>query len=322
MRMSGVWFTVCAAAAAVGAAACLAASPGEGAPAAAAPSAAVPSTVASANPAPLLATYQRMSDKLAHNAFGRPMQLDSAETADGLKGDVYAVVDHPIADVSTTLKSASHWCELLLLHINNRRCKTTGETAGAETLTLSVVRSYDQAPESAFELPFAYRVTHSEPDHLEVDMSAPSGPLGTGNYRVALEAVAIDERKTFVHFSYSYDHNMMARLATQAYLATFGSNKVGFTVVGKGAGGEPEYIRGTRGLVERNAMRYFLTLDAYLAERSAPAGQQFERRLRHWFNGAERYAPQLHEVDIETYLALKRDDRERTKSRQQGTGDR
>lgn len=270
-----------------------------------------------------------MGEKLAHNAFGRPLQLDSAETADGLKGDVYAVVDHPITEVSATLKSASHWCELLLLHINNRRCKTTGETtgettgatAGARTLTLSVVRAYDQAPESAFELPFAYRVVHSEADHLEVDMSAPSGPLGTSNYRVSLEAVAIDEHKTFVHFSYSYDHNMMARLATQAYLATFGSDKVGFTIVGKGSGSEPEYIRGTRGLVERNAMRYFLTLDAYLAERAAPPGQQFERRLHHWYNGAERYARQLHEVDIETYLALKRDDRERTRSRQ-GTGDR
>ncbi|CAN5870998.1 hypothetical protein BH11PSE13_BH11PSE13_45930 [soil metagenome] len=303
LRMSSVWVVACALAAAASTTLCLAASPAEGA-ADSAP--ASPPT-----PATLLATYQRMSDKLAHNAFGRPMQLDSAETPDGLKGDVYAVVDHPIADVSATLKSASHWCELLLLHINNRRCQNTGAAAGAETLTLSVVRNYDQAPESAFELPFAYRVVHADADHLEVDLSAPSGPLGTSNYRVALEAVAIDERKTFVHFSYSYDHNMMARLATQAYLATFGSNKVGFTVVGKGSGGEAEYIRGTRGLVERNAMRYFLTLDAYLAERAAPAGQQFERRLRHWYNGSERYPLQLHEVDFETYLALKRDDRER-----------
>lgn len=261
-----------------------------------------------------------MGDKLAHNAFGRPLQLDSAETADGLKGDVYAVVDHPIADVSATLKGSSHWCELLMLHINNRRCVTTGETAGGETLTLSVVRNYDQSPDSAFELPFAYRVVHAEDDHLEVDLSAPSGPLGTSNYRVALEAVAIDEHKTFVHFSYSYDHNMMARLATQAYLATFGSDKIGFTVVGKGASGEPEYIRGTRGLVERNAMRYFLTLDAYLAERAAPAGQQFERRLRYWYRGAEHYAPQLHEVDLETYLALKRDDHERARAKQGASG--
>jgi hypothetical protein len=330
-RICNAWIAACAVGTAAGMTVCLAAAPTEWVPpsTSASTSTSTSTEAAQTGSPPLLATYQRMGEKLAHNAFGRPLQLDSAETADGLKGDVYAVVDHPITEVSATLKSASHWCELLLLHINNRRCKTTGETtgettgatAGARTLTLSVVRAYDQAPESAFELPFAYRVVHSEADHLEVDMSAPSGPLGTSNYRVSLEAVAIDEHKTFVHFSYSYDHNMMARLATQAYLATFGSDKVGFTIVGKGSGSEPENIRGTRGLVERNAMRYFLTLDAYLAERAAPPGQQFERRLHHWYNGAERYARQLHEVDIETYLALKRDDRERTRSRQ-GTGDR
>ena len=321
-RTYHAWIGACVVGAAACTTVCLAAALNEVVPPSVSTPAAASASTAAAQPVPpvLLATYQRMSEKLAHNTFGRPLQLDSAETPDGLKGDVYAVVDHPIADVSATLKSASHWCEMLLLHINNRRCKTTGVTAGAETLTLGVVRAYDQAPESAFELPFVYRVVHSEADHLAVELSAPSGPLGTSNYRVALEAVAIDERKTFVHFSYSYDHNMMARLATQAYLATFGSNKVGFTVVGKGTGGEPEYIRGTRGLVERNAMRYFLTLDAYLSERAAPADQQFERRLRHWYSGAERYAPQLHEVDLETYLALKRDDRDRARSRQ-GTGD-
>lgn len=264
------------------------------------------------SPQALRATYEHMSDKLAHNAFGRPLQLDSAETANGLKGDVYAVLDHPIAEVSAAFRSPAHWCELLLLHVNNRRCRIgKAEGGSGDTLTLSVVRQYDQPLDSAFELPFVYRVVHAETDHLEVDLSAASGPLGTSNYRVELEAVALDERNTFLHFGYSYDHNMMARLATQAYLATFGSDKVGFTVVGKGAGGEPEYIRGTRGLVERNAMRYFLTLDAYLAESGAPTSAQFERRLQHWYRGTERYARQLLEVDLPTYIALKREDRQR-----------
>jgi hypothetical protein len=98
------------------------------------------------------------------------------------------------------------------------------------------------------------------------------------------------------------------RLGTQAYLATFGRDKVGFTVTSKTPDGQPEYIRGLRGLVERNAMRYFLTLDAYL---SAPAQDQAERRQRHWFAAAEQYPRQLHEVDLETYLALKREDRQR-----------
>ena len=252
-------------------------------------------------------THQRLSDKLDRSSFGRPVQLDSSETPGGLEGDVYAVIDHPLSEVTAAFKGSAHWCELLTLHINNRRCKT-GSAQGREMLTLYVVRRYDKPVDQAFELPFVYRVANATPEHLSVELSAASGPFGTSNYRVTLEAIALDAQKSFVHFSYGYDHNMMVRLATQAYLATFGRDKVGFTVMGKAPDGKPEYIRGLRGLVERNAMRYFLTLDAYL---SSDAKDADERRQRHWFAAAEQYPRQLHEVDLDTYLALKREDRQR-----------
>jgi len=256
----------------------------------------------------LRATHQRMSDKLDHSSFGRPVQLDSMETPDGLQGDVYAVVEHPLSAISATLKGSAHWCGVLTLHINNRRCRTASGPQGSEMLTLYVVRRYDKPIDQAFELPFVYRVTNATPEYMSVELMAESGPLGTSNYRVTLQAVALDERKSFLHFSYSYDHNAMVRLGTMAYLATFGSDKVGFTVLGKTPEGQPDYIRGLRGLVERNAMRYFLTLDAYL---SAPGPEQADRRQRRWFAAAEQYPRQLHEVDLDTYLALKREDRQR-----------
>lgn len=256
----------------------------------------------------LRATYQRLSDKLDHSSFGRPVQLDSMETPDGLQGDVYAVVEHPLSAISATLKGPAHWCGVLTLHINNRRCRTASGPQVGEMLMLYVVRRYDKPIDQAFELPFVYRVTSATPEYMSVELTAESGPLGTSNYRVTLQAVALDERKSFLHFSYSYDHNAMVRLGTMAYLATFGSDKVGFTVVGKTPEGQPEYIRGLRGLVERNAMRYFLTLDAYLA---APGPDQAERRQRRWFAAVEQYPRQLHEVDLATYLALKREDRQR-----------
>lgn len=264
---------------------------------------------APAGPAQALrATHQRLSDKLGRSSFGRPVQLDSRETPDGLEGDIYAVIEHPLPEVRAAFTGPAHWCELLTLHINNRRCRVSTTPQGRETLTLYVVRRYDKPVDQAFELPFAYRVASATPEYLSVELSAASGPLGTNNYRVTLEAVAIDERKSFVHFSYSYEHNMMVRMATQAYLATFGRDKVGFTEVGKSADGKPEYIRGLRGLVERNAMRYFLTLDAYL---SSGAGVPAERRERSWFAAAEQYPRQLHEIDLDTYLAIKREDRQR-----------
>jgi hypothetical protein len=255
----------------------------------------------------LYATHQRMSEKLDHSSFGRPVQLDSVEAPGGLQGDVYAVVDHPLSEIGATLNGAARWCEVMTLHINNRRCRPDASQQGHETLTLFVVQRYDKPVEQAFELPFVYRVSSATPEHLQMEMSSASGPLGTSNYHVALEAVALDEHKSFVHFSYSYEHNMMVRFTTEAYLSTFGRNKVGFTVTGKGPDGQPEYIRGLRGLVERNAMRYFLALDTYLA---APAREQAERRQRNWFAAAEQYPLQLHEVNLETYLALKREDKQ------------
>lgn len=264
---------------------------------------------ADGNAAPaLLAAHQRMADGLAHSAFGRPLLLDSAETPDGLTGDIHVVIDRPLADVANALRTPARWCEMLVLHINNRRCRVTQAASGGETLTLSVVRRYDKPVDSAFELPFAYRVVAASSHQLAIDLLATDGPLGTHSYRVVLEGVALDERRSFLHFGYRYEHNTMAKVATQAYLATFGSHKVGFTVVGKGSDGQPDYIRGTRGLVERNAMRYFLTLDAYLA---APAPGQGERRRQAWFNAIEKYPRQLHEVDAKTYLELKREDRQR-----------
>ena len=256
----------------------------------------------------LLATHLRLGGQLERSRFGRPLLLDSAEREGGLQGDIHAVLDHSLAEVRAALTSPAHWCELLSLHVNNRRCRVSKAQQGGDMLTLSVVRRYDMPVEDAFELSFVYRVASAARGQLAVDMAAASGPLGTSNYRVLIEAVALGERKTFVHFSYAYDHNTMVRLATQAYLATFGSDKVGFTVVGKQADGQPTYIAGLRGLVERNAMRYFLALDTYLA---SPAPGQFERRLVRWFESTEKYPRQLHEVELASYLELKRADRRR-----------
>ncbi|MDM0013587.1 hypothetical protein QTH87_14195 [Variovorax sp. J22P168] len=258
----------------------------------------------------LHALHGKLAGGLAHSALQRPIVLDSAETDGGLQGDVYAVVDHSIDDVRRALASPSQWCDMLLLHVNNRRCRLARGAEG-DVLTLSVVPRYDKPIEQAFELSFVHRVAQASPDYLLVDLKAASGPMGTGNYRVMVEGVPLDANRTFLHFAYSYDHNMMARLATMAYLATFGSDKVGFTKVGKQAGGEPEYIRGLRGLVERNAMRYFLALDAYLDGLAVPPAERQDKRLQGWFESIERYPRQLHEIDLATYLAVKREDRQR-----------
>ena len=69
-----------------------------------------------------------------------------------------------------------------------------------------------------------------------------------------------------------------------------------------------------RGAVERNTMRYYLAIEAFLGALSAPPGARVEKSMRDWFAATEAYPRQLHEVEQNEYLAMKRNEY----SRQQG----
>jgi hypothetical protein len=258
----------------------------------------------------LRAALESLRPKLANSEFGRPIYLASSETANGLKGDVHGILDYPVSAISAVLSKPDHWCDVLLVHVSNRACRiVTGR--GGPVVELSVVRRHDQPIDKAFQLALAFRPVAVGANYFSAELSADSGPFGTSNYRIVIEAIALDAAKSFLHFGYSYEQTAVTRLATQAYFATFGRGKVGFTVLRKPASGVAELIGGMLGLVERNAMRYFLTVDAYLSSPGAGASDEFEKRLQHWFLATEKYPRQLHEVDWNTYLELKRADRQR-----------
>jgi hypothetical protein len=90
--------------------------------------------------AALRASYEKLAPGLANSPFGRPMALKSAETAKGLKGEAYGVLEPPLAKVSAALDKPARWCDMLMLHLNNRGCRVD---EARQTLTLSVVRRYD-----------------------------------------------------------------------------------------------------------------------------------------------------------------------------------
>jgi hypothetical protein len=261
-------------------------------------------TVASAQDAGTLkARHAALQDKFANNQFSRPLVLESTQTSDDLKGDVYAVVEHPFAMVEQALQSSDHWCDILILHLNVKRCRASSGTP--KTLSLHVGRKFDQPIEDAYELKFAYRVVAAGPEYLQVQLSAPDGPLSTKNYRIQVEATPIDARRTVIHMSYAYGYGFAAKMAMQTYLATIGSEKVGFTILDR-KDGKPVYQGGVLGLLERNTMRYYLAIVAYLSAYSLPPAEQAERRIREWYASTERYAAQLHEMSETEYLDMKR----------------
>jgi len=255
--------------------------------------------------AQLRARHAALGPRLAQSAFQRPIVLDSEQASGTLRGEIHAVVDYPYATVHAALESAAQWCEILILHLNVKYCHAQAGKAHS-TISLHVGRKTEQAPEQTSHADFDFSVAGETPDYLRVLLRADSGPFGTSNYRILLEAVPLEGGRTFIRFAYSYADGLMANLAMRGYLATIGSDKVGFTVVGRKPDGQPAYIADVRGVVERNAMRYFLAIEAYLAALPLPSPQQFEARIANWFAAIERYPLQLHELERDEYLDMKR----------------
>ena len=257
------------------------------------------------SPGSLRAQYGALQARLSHNPFGRPVALDSSETPGSVTGDIYALVNYPLATVAAALNNPGNWCDILILHLNTKYCRaaTTGQ---GSVLNVAIGRKYDQPLDEAYRMAFAYRVAAQTPGYLQVRLNADEGPLSTRDYRIALEAAPLENGQTFIHLSYTYAYGLAGRLAMQAYLGTIGRNKVGFTVAGTQLDGQILYIDGMRGVVERNAMRYFLAIEAFLGALSAPPQAQLEKRLHDWFAASERYPRQLHEMEQGAYLDMKR----------------
>ncbi len=236
--------------------------------------------------------------------------LESTENSSRLAGDIYAVIDHPFAEVSQSLQLPPTWCDVLMLHLNTKYCAVS--KAGAETsLSVALGRKFDQPLADAQRVKFVWQPVVAGDDYLDVGLAAAEGPLSTKDYKIVLEAVPLEGGKSFIHLSYSYAYGTAARLAMQAYLSTIGSDKAGFTVTGKDDKGAPKYIGGVRGVVERNTMRYYLAIDSYL---DSPTSAQLDARLGAWFDATERYARQLHETERADYLTMKRNEYQRMKS--------
>jgi hypothetical protein len=255
--------------------------------------------------AALRAKYASLDHQLRNNQFKRPLVLDSAESEKRLKGDIYAIVDYPFSVVNAGLNNPAHWCDVLILHINTKYCHAMEEPSGT-TLRVNIGKKTPEELADTSRVEFNYNVAGATTEYLEILLDARNGPLGSSDYRILLKAVALPNAKTFLHLTYSYALNFAGRMAVQTYLGTIGSGKVGFTMTGKRADGQPDYVGGVRGLVERNTMRYYLAIDTFLGAASAAPAAQFEKRLQSWFAATERYPRQLHEMDRGDYFEMKR----------------
>jgi hypothetical protein len=250
--------------------------------------------------AALRAKYEAIRPQLERNQFGRPLYLVSEETGHDLKGEVFGIVEHPFELASAALAEAPDWCNVLILPFNTKQCSADN----GRGLTLYVGKKNHESIERAYRLDFAFNPVARSNDYLKRVLKSDSGPLGTRNYEITLEAAPLDARRTLIRLAYGYSYGTISKLAMQTYLATVGASKVGFSTTEEG--GTRQLVGGMRGVMERNTMRYYLAIDAYLNSLSAPPEQQLEKRLNEWYGYSEKYRRQLWEMDRGEYLAMKR----------------
>jgi hypothetical protein len=260
-------------------------------------------TLAAASPdsaGALRERHARLAPEIEQSPFKRPLVVQSSDAGNTLQGSVDAVMPQPYARAREHLQQPGALCEILMLQVNTKQCVVNGQE-----LVVHIGRKNDQPLDEAYRVAFTLQPQASSGEHMSVLLSAASGPFSTRDFRIQLQAIPLDGgQRTYLHLGYSYGMGMAAKLAMQGYFATAGAGKVGFTRTG-GGNDNSAYIGGMRGAIERNTMRYYLAIEAYLASLSAPPAQQRAQRLERWFSATEQYARQLHEVERGEYLAMK-----------------
>lgn len=249
--------------------------------------------------------YLKIEAKLLKNPFNMPLHVESWEEDYKAAVDVYGVVEHPFEIVRSMLEIPANWCDIAMLHINDKACTYT-KSDNAWLLTLYTGRRFYQPPEDAHQLNYVFRIKAQQQDYLALQLNAPHGPLSTKDHRIDAEMIPLDKDKTLIHLSYTFGYGRLGRIAMKTYFATIGRSKIGFSAVGTDDHGNPVYVGGIKGAIERNVVRYYCAILSYLDVLKYPREQQFEKRISRWFDLTDQHKRQLHELEKDKYLSNKR----------------
>lgn len=241
----------------------------------------------------------------SHSQFDEPIALHSLDSDGTILAEVLSILDQPFSNVSEMLANIDNWCQFMPLNLNIKSCLHQQATSNNNgSLTLFLGKKTYQPPEDAFQLIYQYIVKETTNSNLNITMHAEEGPMGTSNYKINVMAVPL-KGKTILRIQIAYTESWLSKLASAGYLATFGRNKVGFSILHNDQQGNPVYIKGSQAVIERNVMRYFFAVITHLETYQLSEKEGLEQRLRKWFSKTEQYSQQLHEMSWQEYRAIK-----------------
>lgn len=194
--------------------------------------------------------------------------------------------------VRSTLGDPAGWCALSLLVPDVQGCTVR---QGQDTeIVLQVQAGEEDQPRT---LPHRFEV-HAGDDALTASMRADRGPLGISDAGLTVTALRTPDG-VVLELVYGYRASLRSRIATGTYLATVGRDRPGISYRELPDGGR-EYVTGTRALLERNAMRYFLAVAAVLETADT------ESAIAAWYDTAAGFTADLPEQDRESYVRGRR----------------
>lgn len=249
-------------------------------------------------------TYKEIEKIILKNDYGLPIHLESKTEKNYMRGDVYGIIHHSYKTVSENLSSLSNWCEIMPQHINIKAC-TYQYIDNKCNLTFHSGRKFYEKADDVYHLGYQFKIFSLDENYFNASLTSQKGPLDTTDYLIIVEAIPLTNNSTFFRFTYEYKYGFWARLAMSAYFSTLGHGKEGFTIIGKDEEGQPIYVKGVRGVIERNAMRYYFAIQSFLDAQQKPLEIRFETRINNWFDLTEKYHKQLYEMDKEDYLKYK-----------------
>jgi hypothetical protein len=239
--------------------------------------------------------YQELQEAARRGPFGFPLEVRSEERGEMVTSEALGIMDHPLQAFREAVTEPAPWCDFIPLNLNIK------------------------APESASQQPYRFAVRARQSEYVSVSLSALRGLMGTRAHQLDFEAASV-AGKTVVALRSSYEQSAASKLATAIYLATLGRDKVGFSRERVGPDGQANFVKGAQGIIERNLMRYYLILKAFLDTQKLPANRRFDTLISAFYDLMERYPAQLHEMERAEYLDVKRRERQNQIRLQQALG--
>jgi hypothetical protein len=266
------------------------------------------SPLITANQTDMSSTYEAIKSQLEKNVYGIPIFINSNTENQTMLGEVYGTLPYSFPEIKQALTRPANWCDIVPQHLNIKACTYQHKDDYCE-ITFYTGRKFYEKPEDVFQIQYQYKLVKNSPDHFYISFTAAKGPMGTKDYVIEVEAIPLMDKVTFIRFSYAYKYNWLTELGMNTYLATLGSDKVGFSTTGTDENGKTVYIDGTRGIIERNSVRYYLAIKSYLESQNISIDRRFNARINKWFDLTENYHRQLYELDKKDYLEYKQMER-------------